>query len=121
MQNPRVIYGILFQAVTEALLEMAADPIRLGAKLGFLAVLHTWTQRLCVVPAGGLSPDGQRWISPRKKDFFLPVKPARLSVPRQVPRVSQGGVCGRATGVLRATSRTGPPGPLCGLGSAPEI
>jgi len=61
---------------------MAADPKRLGAKLGFLAVLHTWTQRLehhphvhCVVPAGGLSPDQQRWISPRKKSFFLPVKP----------------------------------------------
>jgi Putative transposase/Transposase zinc-binding domain len=82
LQNPRVVYGILFRAVAEALLEMAADPKRLGAKLGFLAVLHTWSQQLqahphihCVVPAGGLSPDGQRWISPRKKDFFLPVKP----------------------------------------------
>jgi Putative transposase/Transposase zinc-binding domain len=82
LQNPRVVYGILFRAVAEALLEMAADPKRLGARLGFLAVLHTWSQRLeahphihCVVPAGGLSPDGQRWISPRKKDFFLPVKP----------------------------------------------
>ena len=82
LQNPRVVYGILFRSVAEALLEMAADPKRLGAKLGFLAVLHTWSQRLephphvhCVVPAGGLSPDGQRWISPRKKSFFLPVKP----------------------------------------------
>jgi hypothetical protein len=61
---------------------MAADPKRLGAELGFLAVLHTWTQRLehhphvhCVVPAGGLSPDRQARISPRKKRFFLPVKP----------------------------------------------
>ncbi len=82
LQNPRVVYGILFRAVAEALLEMAADPKRLGARLGFLAVLHTWSQRLehhphvhCVVPAGGLSPDRRRWISPRKKDFFLPVKP----------------------------------------------
>jgi Putative transposase/Transposase zinc-binding domain len=82
LHNPRVVYSILFRAVAEALLEMAADPKRLGARLGFLAVLHTWSQRLephphvhCVVPAGGLSPDGQRWISPRKKDFFLPVKP----------------------------------------------
>ena len=82
LQNPRVIYGILFRAVAESLLEMAADPKRLGARIGFLAVLHTWTQRLehhphihCVVPAGGLSPDGQRWISPRKRKFFLPVKP----------------------------------------------
>jgi hypothetical protein len=82
LQNPRVIYGILFRAVAESLLEMAADPKRLGARIGFLAVLHTWTQRLehhphvhCVVPAGGLSPDGDKWISPRKKKFFLPVKP----------------------------------------------
>jgi hypothetical protein len=82
LQNPRVVYGILFRAVAEALLEMAADPKRLGARLGFLAVLHTWSQRItahphihCVVPAGGLSHDGQRWISPRNKTFFLPVKP----------------------------------------------
>lgn len=82
LQNPRVIYGILFRAASESLLEMAADPKRLGARIGFLAVLHTWSQRLeahphlhCVVPAGGLSPDGQRWITPRKKKFFLPVKP----------------------------------------------
>lgn len=80
-QNQRVVYGILFRAAAESLLELAADPKRLGAKLGFLAVLHTWTQRLehhphvhCVVPAGGLSADGKRWISARKK-FFLPVKP----------------------------------------------
>lgn len=82
LQNPRVVYGILFRAAAEALLEMAADPKRLGARIGFLAVLHSWTQRLehhphvhCVVPAGGLSPDTQRWISPRKQKFFLPVKP----------------------------------------------
>jgi Putative transposase len=82
LQNPRVVYGILFRAVAESLLEMAADPKRLGARIGFLAVLHTWTQRLehhphvhCVVPAGGLSSDGQRWIAPRQKRFFLPVKP----------------------------------------------
>lgn len=81
LQNPRVVYGILFRAVAEALLEMAVDPKRLGAKIGCLAVLHTWNQQVmhhphmhCVVPAGGLSPDGKRWISCRKK-FFLPVKP----------------------------------------------
>jgi hypothetical protein len=82
LQNPRTVYGILFRAVAESLIEMAADPKRLGARLGFLAVLHTWTQRLehhphihCVMPAGGVSLDGQRWVSPRKAKFFLPVKP----------------------------------------------
>jgi hypothetical protein len=82
LQIPRVVYGILFRAVAKSLMEMAADPKRLGARLGFLAVLHTWTQRLehhphihCVVPAGGVSLDEQRWISPRKTKFFLPVKP----------------------------------------------
>lgn len=82
LQNPRVVYGILFRASAESLSELAADPKRLGVRVGFLAVLHTWTQRLehhphihCVVPAGGLSPDGQRWRTPRKISFFLPVKP----------------------------------------------
>jgi hypothetical protein len=61
---------------------MAADPKRLGARIGFLAVLHTWNQRLehhphihCVVPAGGLSADEQQWPAPKKICFFLPVKP----------------------------------------------
>lgn len=80
-QNPRVLYGILFRASAEALTELAADPKRLGARIGFLAVLHTWTQKLehhphvhCVVPAGGLSADGKHW-RPARKRFFLPVKP----------------------------------------------
>ncbi len=82
LQNPRVVYGILFRAAAESLMELAADPKRLGVRLGFLAVLHTWNQRLehhphlhCVVPAGGLSADGQRWRAPRKVKFFLPEKP----------------------------------------------
>lgn len=82
LQNPRVVYGILFRAVAESLSEMAADPKRLGVRIGFLAVLHTWNQRMehhphihCVVPAGGLSFDGLRWRTPRKLNFFLPVKP----------------------------------------------
>lgn len=82
LQNPRVVYGILFRAVAESLSEMAADPKRLGVRIGFLAVLHTWNQRLehhphihCVAPAGGLSLDRQRWRAPRKLNFFLPVKP----------------------------------------------
>jgi hypothetical protein len=81
LQNPRVVYGILFRASAEALTELAADPKRLGAKIGFLAVLHTWTQQLthhphvhCVVPAGGLSADGTHW-KPARKRFFLPMRP----------------------------------------------
>ena len=80
LQNKRVVYGLLFRAASETLLEIAADPRRLGAKIGFLAVLHTWGQTLqhhphlhCVVPGGGLSPDASRWIACRK-GFFLPVK-----------------------------------------------
>jgi hypothetical protein len=79
-QNKEVVYGILFQATAETLKTIAADPKHLGAEIGFFAVLHTWGQNLqvhphlhCVVPGGGLSPDGQRWISCRP-DFFLPVR-----------------------------------------------
>lgn len=78
--NPRMIYGLLFRAASETLLQIAADPKHLGAEIGFLAVLHTWGQNLlhhphlhCVVPAGGLSPNGQAWIAGRD-NFFLPVQ-----------------------------------------------
>lgn len=77
--NPKIVYGILFRCVSETLLKIAADPKRLGGKIGFLAILHTWGQNLdyhphihCVVPGGALSKDGGRWIESRKK-FFLPV------------------------------------------------
>jgi Putative transposase/Transposase zinc-binding domain len=80
LQNPRQIYSILFRAVSETLLTIAADPKRLGAAIGFLAVLHTWGQNLhihphihCVVPGGGIAPDGARWIASRSS-FFLPVE-----------------------------------------------
>jgi hypothetical protein len=80
LQNQRVCYGLLFRAVSETLQQIAADGRHLGAKIGVLAVLHTWSQNLmhhphihCVVPAGGLSPDGSRWIACRPK-FFLPVR-----------------------------------------------
>jgi hypothetical protein len=79
-QNARLIYNLLFQAASEALLTIAADPRRMGARVGFLAVLHTWNQKLnlhphlhCLVPAGGLSTDQSRWIHSRKR-FFLPVR-----------------------------------------------
>jgi hypothetical protein len=78
--NKKVVYGILFRAVAETLRCLADDRRHLGAQIGFLAVLHTWTQTLlhhphvhCVVPGGGLSHDGERWI-PSRRRFFLPVK-----------------------------------------------
>ena len=79
-QNQRVLYDILFAAGAEALTTIAADPKHLGAEIGFLAVLHTWGQNLqahphihCIVPGGGLSSDGKRWVGSRE-DFFLSVK-----------------------------------------------
>lgn len=80
LYNKRVVYGILFHATAVTLMTIARDPKHLGACIGFLAVLHTWGQTLlhhphlhCVVPAGGLSLDHQRWISCRPR-FFLSVR-----------------------------------------------
>jgi putative transposase/transposase-like zinc-binding protein len=81
LQNAKPIYNLLFRAASQTLLETAADPRLLGASIGFLAVLHTWGQNLhlhphlhCVVPGGGISPDGSRWIACPKSSFFLPVR-----------------------------------------------
>lgn len=78
--NKKVVYDILFQAAAQTLQCIARDRTYLGAEIGFLAVLHTWTQTLqhhphvhCVVPGGGLAPDGSRWF-PSRERFFLPVK-----------------------------------------------
>jgi hypothetical protein len=80
LQNKRLLYGILFRAAAESLQSIAADPKRLGARIGFFAILHTWGQTLthhphvhCVVPGGGLTPDGRSWVRCRPK-FFLPVR-----------------------------------------------
>jgi hypothetical protein len=79
-QNKAVIYDLLFRAAAETLLSIAADPKRLGARLGITAVLHTWGSALthhphlhCIVPGGGLSLDGERWVA-CKPGFFLPVR-----------------------------------------------
>jgi Putative transposase/Transposase zinc-binding domain len=80
LQNPQVVYDLLFRASAATLLEVAADPTHLGAAIGFLTVLHTWGQNLlhhphvhCVIPVGGLSADETHWVQPRHR-FFLPVK-----------------------------------------------
>ena len=78
LRNQRLLYRLLFRAVSETLLEIAADPRRLGARIGILAVLHTWSQNLlyhphlhCLVPAGGLALDDSGWIACRP-GYFLP-------------------------------------------------
>jgi hypothetical protein len=80
LQNKHEVYGLLFRASAEALLQVARNPKHLGAEIGFFSVLHTWNRQLsfhphihCVVPAGGLAADHTRWISARH-NFFLPGK-----------------------------------------------
>ena len=79
-QNKAVVYALLFEAASETLRTIAADKKHLGAEIGTTMVLHTWGQTLthhphvhCIVPGGGLSPDGEHWIACRK-GFFLPVR-----------------------------------------------
>ncbi len=79
-QNKRVIYGLLFKAAAETTLTIAADPKHLGARIGITAVLHTWGSAMThhphvhmIVPGGGLSDDGSRWVSCRPS-FFLSVR-----------------------------------------------
>jgi hypothetical protein len=100
LQNKRAVYGILFAASAATLRTIAADPRHLGAEIGFVSVLHTWTQDLrhhphvhCVVPGGGLAADG-RWVSCRP-GFFLPV------------RVLGALFCGKFVAALRAAYDAG--------------
>lgn len=79
-QNKRIVYDILFETAAATLQEIAADPKHLGARIGFLSVLHTWGQNLlhhphvhCVVPGGGIAPDRSQW-KPCRPGFFLPVR-----------------------------------------------
>ena len=78
--NPALAYSLLFKAAAESVMEMAATPRHLGADVGMMGVLHTWTQTLAyhphvhfVVPGGGPAPEGDRWVSSRP-GFFLPVR-----------------------------------------------
>jgi hypothetical protein len=80
LQNQRLVYGSLFKAASETLLQIGADAKHLGAQIGFLAVLHTWGQNLhhhphvhCVVPGGGIAAGDARWINCRRQ-FLFPVK-----------------------------------------------
>ncbi|HWR58850.1 MAG TPA: IS91 family transposase, partial [Thermodesulfovibrionales bacterium] len=80
IMNQKVMYDLMFRSVSETLIELSGNPRHLGARIGFMGVLHTWGQNLmdhphihCVVTGGGLSSDGTRWVSCRKK-FFIPVR-----------------------------------------------
>ncbi len=108
LQNKRRVYGLLFKAVAETLLQLAADSKRLGARLGFVAVLHTWGQSLehhphihCLVPGGGLTLDGTGWVHCRK-NFLLPIRVMRalfrgklLAFLRDAYRQGKLTLCGR--------------------------
>jgi hypothetical protein len=80
LTTPKPFFDLLFEASSQTLLEVAADPERLGAEIGFLSILHTWSSNLlshyhihCVVPAGGLSADHRRWIHTSHPLFLLPI------------------------------------------------
>src|SRR5215831_1246960 len=79
-QNKAVIYNLLFKASAETMLTIAADPKHLGARIGITAMLHSWGSAMMhhphvhmIVPGGGISLDGSRWISKRPR-FFLPMR-----------------------------------------------
>jgi hypothetical protein len=84
LRNQRVMYNLLFKAASQTLLDLGEDPKYLGAQIGVIALLHTWTQTLldhphlhCLATGGGLSFDGQYWIGVKKrrrKRFLVPVK-----------------------------------------------
>jgi hypothetical protein len=80
LQNRELFFGLFFAAGSQTLLELGADPKRLGAQLGITSVLHTWTRDLrfhahlhCIVTGGGLHPDGDQWLS-TPRYFLFPVK-----------------------------------------------
>ena len=78
--NKKAVYGLLFKASADTVMTLAADPKRLGARVGMTSVLHTWGSALThhphihmIVPGGGIAPDGENWVSCRP-GYFMPVK-----------------------------------------------
>jgi len=129
LQNKRTLYNLLFRCVADTLLEVAANPKRLGAEIGFLCVLHTWGQTLihhphihCVVPAGGFAPGRARWILPKRAGFFLPeyvlsevfrgkfTEALKRPVPSEATRLSRiPGVARRASLICALPAYAPPP------------
>src|SRR3546814_11637493 len=99
--NKALVYDLLFKAAADTMLTIAADPKHLGARIGITAVLHTWGSALpphphihMIVPGGGISRDGTRWISARAA-FLLPVRVPgalfrRLLLPRLRALLARG-------------------------------
>ena len=109
-RNATQLYTWLFQASAATLREVAANPRHLGAEIGVLSILHTWGQTLvrhphvhCVVPAGGLSPDHQRWIRPEVRWLLPPDQRPQSGLSREVCRGLR-----RAYGVATWTSPARP-------------
>ena len=105
-QNKAKVYGLLFKAASETLITIAADQKHLGADIGIIAVLHTWGQNLqhhphvhCVVPGGGVSADGKRWINCRAW-VLSSCACSFTSIPAPVPGGSDGGVQGWRPAIL---------------------
>ena len=106
-QNKAVIYDILFKASAEALTTIAADPKHLGARIGITSVLHTWGSAMThhphvhmIVPGGGISLDGERWVSCRP-GFFLPVRVLSRLFRRLFLEQARRSARGRPPAVLR--------------------
>jgi len=109
--NPVLAYKLLFAAVSETLQEVARNPEHLGARVGFTSVLHTWTQKLlfhphlhCLVPGGGLSADGTRWV-PSHPRFLVPVRVLSLVLRGKLLHKLERAVC-RGEFALRTDSPT---------------
>jgi len=115
--NKKAIYRLLFDVAAETLLTIAADPKHLGARIGATLVLHTWGSAMThhphvhgIVPGGGLSPDGERWVACRQ-GFFLPVRVLsrlfrRLFIEEleKLHRAGQLGFFGRDAGLAETTA-----------------
>ena len=106
-QNKAVIYDLLFKAAAETTLTIAADPKHLGARIGITSVLHTWGSALThhphvhmIVPGGGISLDGTRWVSCRP-GFFLPVRVLSRLFRRLFLQMLGAAHRGRTAAVLR--------------------
>jgi hypothetical protein len=107
LANRELFYQALFRSTHESLKAVAAGPANLGAKIGGLSVLHTWNQKLafhphlhCIVPSGGLSPDGERWIAGNSR-FLVSV--------RRLSRVFRGKLLAQLEAALLAGKLHGDP------------